>query len=165
MVRYRQANQQDIEAAVACAKADHDGWRAVCPWPGPDFTTAATKGRAFGSPIGPAELDELETRGWELYRITDDPTESTDVAAEHPAKLRELVALSQRNDEPLACIVFGVDPSETASVLAELASTGRSSIRRFQTLSAGRISHLSGVWTGVRSSALARKLAISSRRT
>ena len=31
---------------------DHDGWRAVCPWPGVDFTTAATKGRAFGSPIG-----------------------------------------------------------------------------------------------------------------
>ena len=72
---------------------DHDGWRAVCPWPGPDFTSAAAKGRAFGSPIGPAELDQLETEGWELYRISDDPTESTDVAAEHPAKLRELVAM------------------------------------------------------------------------
>jgi arylsulfatase A-like enzyme len=72
---------------------DHDGWRAVCPWPGPDFTTAATKGRAFGSPITPEVLDELETEGWELYRISDDPTESHDVAAEHPEKLRELVAL------------------------------------------------------------------------
>jgi arylsulfatase A-like enzyme len=72
---------------------DHDGWRAVCPWPGPDFTTAARKGRAFGSPIGPAELDELEVEGWELYRIPDDPTESRNVAAEHPDKLRELVAL------------------------------------------------------------------------
>ena len=71
---------------------DHDGWRAVCPWPGPDFTTAAKKGRAFGSPIGPDELDELETEGWELFRITDDPTESRNVAAEHPDKLRELVA-------------------------------------------------------------------------
>jgi hypothetical protein len=38
-------------------------------------------------------LDELETEGWELYRISDDPTESHDVAAEHPEKLRELVAL------------------------------------------------------------------------
>ncbi len=31
--------------------------------------------------------------GWELYEITDDPTESRNVAAEHPEKLRELVAL------------------------------------------------------------------------
>ncbi len=71
---------------------DHDGWRAVCPWPGPDFTTAATKGRTFGSPIPPDVLDELETHGWELYRITDDPTESRNVADAHPAKLRELIA-------------------------------------------------------------------------
>jgi len=72
---------------------DHDGWRAVCPWPGPDFTTAATKGRAFGSPITPEVLDELETEGWELYHITDDPAESHDVAAEHPQRLHELVRL------------------------------------------------------------------------
>ena len=72
---------------------DHDGWRAVCPWPGKDFTTAATKGREFGSPITPEVLDELETEGWELYDITADPTESRNVAAEHPQKLHELVRL------------------------------------------------------------------------
>lgn len=72
---------------------DHDGWRAVCPWPGPDFTTAATMGRAFGSPIKPDDLDDIETDGWELYRIPDDPTEAHKVAAEHPQKLRELIAL------------------------------------------------------------------------
>jgi arylsulfatase len=71
---------------------DHEGWRAVCPWPGVDFTTAATKGRQFGSVIGPDELDELETEAWELYDITEDPTESHNVAAQHPQKLRELVA-------------------------------------------------------------------------
>jgi arylsulfatase len=71
---------------------DHDGWRAVCPWSGVDFTTAATKGRQFGSPIGPDELDELETEAWELYHITEDPTESRNIASEHPQKLRELVA-------------------------------------------------------------------------
>jgi arylsulfatase len=38
-------------------------------------------------------LDELETQGWELYRITDDPTESHNLAAEHPDKLHELVRL------------------------------------------------------------------------
>ena len=32
----------------------HDGWRAVCPWPGPSFTEAAAKlGRKFGDPITP----------------------------------------------------------------------------------------------------------------
>ena len=72
---------------------DHDGWRAVCPWPGPNFTTAAAKGRRFGSPIGPDELVELETEGWELFDIGQDPTESTNVAEANPDKLRELVAL------------------------------------------------------------------------
>jgi len=42
---------------------DHDGWRAVNPWPGPDFTTAALKGRKFGSGIPPKVLDDLETNG------------------------------------------------------------------------------------------------------
>ena len=27
--RYRQANEEDIERAVACAKADEDGWRTM----------------------------------------------------------------------------------------------------------------------------------------
>jgi arylsulfatase A-like enzyme len=71
---------------------DHDGWRAVCPWPGPDFTTAAKKGRKFGSEITLEALEDIETDGWELFRITDDPTESRNVAAEHPAKLQDLVA-------------------------------------------------------------------------
>jgi len=72
---------------------DHDGWRAVCPWPGPNFTEAAKKGRQFGSPVPPEVLDELETSAWELYHIAEDPTESRDVAAQHPAKLRELISL------------------------------------------------------------------------
>jgi arylsulfatase A-like enzyme len=72
---------------------DHDGWRAVCPWPGKDFTTAAAKDREFGSPITPEVLDELETEGWELYHITEDPTESHNVAAEQPHRLHELLRL------------------------------------------------------------------------
>lgn len=72
---------------------DHDGWRAVCPWPGPSFTEAAAKGHHFGDPTPPEILDELETTGWELYHIAADPTESTNVAAEHPARLRELITL------------------------------------------------------------------------
>jgi arylsulfatase len=70
----------------------HDGWRAVCPWPGPNYTTAARNGRSFGSPITQAVLDELDRSGWELYRMSDDPTESRDVAAAHPEVLRDLVA-------------------------------------------------------------------------
>ena len=70
----------------------HDGWRAVCPWPAPDFTTAARLGRKLGQPITPETLEELDRSGWELYRMADDPTESHDVAAEHPETVRELVA-------------------------------------------------------------------------
>ena len=31
----------------------HDGWRAVCPWPGPSFTEA---GKPFGAPISAETL-------------------------------------------------------------------------------------------------------------
>jgi arylsulfatase A-like enzyme len=72
---------------------DHDGWRAVCPWPGVNFTEAAKKGRQFGSPTPPEIVDELETEAWELYHVAEDPTESNNVADEHPEKLRELVSL------------------------------------------------------------------------
>jgi arylsulfatase len=77
----------------------HDGWRAVCPWPAPNFTTAAQTGRKLGQPITPEILEELDRSGWELYRMADDPTESRDLAAEHPEKLRELVALWWREAE------------------------------------------------------------------
>jgi arylsulfatase A-like enzyme len=70
----------------------HDGWRAVCPWPAANFTTAAKLGRKLGDPITPEVLEELDRSGWELFRMADDPSESTDVAAEHPDVMRDLVA-------------------------------------------------------------------------
>ena len=71
----------------------HDGWRAVCPWPAPNFTEAARLGRTLGDPITPEVLEQLDREGRELYDIGHDPTESRDVAAEHPDRLRELIAL------------------------------------------------------------------------
>ena len=43
----------------------HDGWRAVCPWPGTSFTEA---GAFFGAPMTKDKLIELDAKGWELYR-------------------------------------------------------------------------------------------------
>ena len=63
------------------------------PWPGPSFAESAELGRKLGDTITPAVLDQLDPDGWELYHIVDDPTESHDVAADHPDRLRELVAL------------------------------------------------------------------------
>ncbi|MEV0895222.1 arylsulfatase [Actinoplanes sp. NPDC049802] len=71
----------------------YDGWRAVCAWPGPSFAEAAEQGHAFADPITRRDLDVLEMSGWELYHITEDPTESVNVAAEHPDKVRELIGL------------------------------------------------------------------------
>ncbi|HII02612.1 TPA: arylsulfatase [Methanosarcinaceae archaeon] len=67
----------------------HDGWRAVCPWPGPSFAEA---GKSFGEPIPAEKLAELDARGWELYYIEKDWTESHDVAAENRPKLIEMIA-------------------------------------------------------------------------
>ena len=70
----------------------HDGWRAVCPWPAPNYTEAAQLGRAVGSPITPEVLEQLDREGWELYDMAGDPTESSNVAAEHPDRLRDMIA-------------------------------------------------------------------------
>jgi arylsulfatase A-like enzyme len=69
----------------------HDGWRAVCPWPGPNFTEAAKKGRAFSSPITEAVLADIEASDWELYDITADYSETRNIAAKNRAKVIEMV--------------------------------------------------------------------------
>ncbi len=47
----------------------HDGWRAVCPWPGTSF---AESGRKFGDVITAEMLTELDATGWELYHVAED---------------------------------------------------------------------------------------------
>ncbi|WP_027368993.1 arylsulfatase [Desulfocurvibacter africanus] len=69
----------------------HDGWRAVCPFPGPSFAEAAEQGRFFGMPLSAEILDDLDAHGWELYHVAEDPSERRNVAAEHPDKLHEMV--------------------------------------------------------------------------
>jgi arylsulfatase len=68
---------------------DHDGWRAVCPWPGPSFTEA---GKPFGVPITAADLTDLDARHWELYHIAEDPAENHNLAEQHRDKLIEMIA-------------------------------------------------------------------------
>ena len=67
----------------------HDGWRAVCPWPGPSFIEA---GKPFGEPISADKLTELDAKGWELYHIEKDWAENYNVAAENRPKLIEMIA-------------------------------------------------------------------------
>jgi arylsulfatase A-like enzyme len=67
----------------------HDGWRAVCPWPGPSFKEA---GEGFGAPISAEKLTELDAKHWELYHIEKDWAENHDVAANFRDKLIEMIA-------------------------------------------------------------------------
>jgi arylsulfatase len=67
----------------------HDGWRAVCPWPGPSFTEA---GIPFGQPISAEKLSELDANSWELYHIDEDFAENRNVAAENRDRLIALIA-------------------------------------------------------------------------
>ncbi len=66
----------------------HDGWRAVCPWPGPSFTEAG-KGSASRSPAD--TLSTLDATGWELYHVAEDFAENHDVAAENRDKLIAMI--------------------------------------------------------------------------
>jgi arylsulfatase len=70
----------------------HDGWKANCPFPGPSFVEGVEKGWVFGLTELTGEiLDDLDAHSWELYRVTDDPAETHNLAAEQPEKLSEMV--------------------------------------------------------------------------
>jgi hypothetical protein len=93
---------------------DHDGWRAVCPWPGPSFAEA---GKPFGTPITADMLAQLDAEGWELYHAATDFAENHDVAAEHRDKLIELIA--QWYAEAGHYDVFPVDGSAVSRLMTE----------------------------------------------
>lgn len=67
----------------------HDGWRAVCPWPGTSFTES---GRVFGTPITAELLTELDATAWELYHVAEDFAENYNVADENRSRLIEMIA-------------------------------------------------------------------------
>jgi len=75
-----------------CRAIDHDGWRAVCGWPGPSYAEGAEKGRQFGDEITPEILDDLDANSWELYHVSEDPAEVHNLAGQHPQKLRQMIA-------------------------------------------------------------------------
>jgi len=69
----------------------HDGWRAVCPVPGPSFTEA---GMGFGAmELTEDKLRELDAKGWELYHVAEDFSETRNLAAENRDKLIEMIAI------------------------------------------------------------------------
>jgi arylsulfatase A-like enzyme len=67
---------------------DHEGWRAVCPWPGPSFV----EGGPFGQPISGEKLSELDATAWELYHVAEDFAENHNVAADNRDRLIALIA-------------------------------------------------------------------------
>lgn len=93
------------DAEVDCARATqyfemfghrsiyHNGWRAVCPIPGPSYAEGLELGYKFGDSMTAEMLRERDQNGWELYNITDDFTECRNVAKEHPDVLQELITL------------------------------------------------------------------------
>ncbi len=68
----------------------NDGWRAVCPWPGPSFTEA---GKPFGELITADMLTEMDAKGWEIYHVEKDWAENYNVAAENRSKLIEMITI------------------------------------------------------------------------
>jgi arylsulfatase A-like enzyme len=93
---------------------DHDGWRAVCPWPGPSFAEA---GKPFGAPISAQTLTGLDARHWELYHVAEDPAENQNVAGQHRDKLIELIAMWYT--EAGKYNVFPVDGSAAPRMMVE----------------------------------------------
>jgi arylsulfatase len=67
----------------------HDGWRAVCPWPGHSFS----EGKEFGTPITRKDLQELDAHAWELYQVEKDFSEFRNVARQNRDRLIEMISL------------------------------------------------------------------------
>jgi arylsulfatase len=93
---------------------DHDGWRAVCPWPGPSFAEA---GRPFGAAITAGTLTDLDADHWELYHVAADPAENHDLAGQHRDKLIELIAMWYT--EAGKYNVFPIDGSAAERLMTE----------------------------------------------
>ena len=68
----------------------HDGWRAVCPWPGTSFTES---GLTFGAPIDYNKLIDLDAKGWELYNLNEDFTETTNLADTERGRLIAMIGM------------------------------------------------------------------------
>jgi len=68
----------------------HDGWRAVCPWPGTSFTES---GRKFGDPIDDAMLTKLDAKGWELYNLKEDFAETNNLAEKERDRLIAMIGM------------------------------------------------------------------------
>jgi arylsulfatase A-like enzyme len=92
----------------------HDGWRAVCPWPGPSFAEA---GVGFGQPISSETLSKLDASGWELYHVDEDFAENHNVAADNRERLIAMIATWYA--EAGKYDVLPVDGSGIARVLVE----------------------------------------------
>jgi arylsulfatase len=68
----------------------HEGWRAVCPWPGRSFTES---GLPFGAPIDHDTLTALDAKGWELYHLDEDFAETRNLAEQERDRLIAMIAM------------------------------------------------------------------------
>lgn len=68
----------------------HDGWRAVCPWPGDSFAESKLP---FGAPIDYDKLTELDAKGWQLYNLDEDFAETTDLADQERERLIAMIGM------------------------------------------------------------------------
>ena len=69
----------------------YEGWRAVCPVPGPSFSEAQI---GFGQmEITRDKLIELDAGNWELYHVAEDWAENHNLAAEQREKLIEMISM------------------------------------------------------------------------
>jgi arylsulfatase len=68
----------------------HDGWRAVCPWPGTSFVES---GLEFGAPLSKEKLSELDAKGWELYNVSEDFAETNNLAAQEKDRLIAMIGM------------------------------------------------------------------------
>jgi len=68
----------------------HDGWRAVCPWPGTSFAEAK---QPLGAPISYEQLIELDAHGWELYNVNEDFSETNNLAEKERNRLIAMIGM------------------------------------------------------------------------
>jgi len=94
----------------------HDGWRAVCPWPGQSFIES---GRFFGAPLNHDELVALDADGWELYHVAEDFAETRNLAGDPAHRGRLIEMINQWYVEAGKYNVLPIDSRTHAKLMTE----------------------------------------------
>jgi hypothetical protein len=91
VLAYWEFESISLQRGVSC-EPDVTVWRGPrrCGWPGPSFSES---GLTFGAPIDYDKLIELDAKGWELYNLNEDFSETNNLGETERDRLIAMIGM------------------------------------------------------------------------